>query len=360
MDVLVYAGVTIKRSDVATYVAAVVGGRIPQPRRGPPPTDDPVDWLDGLIEEAKGHELEPDVHRSFEIVLRTGAAHQIRVIAELAHRHRIFDLGQLIDSMRRPVGVPGRATTVRLAEVISEMVLEGAPYDERLRSFHGTPRVRDALLPLWLTADREWALEVLKAELSTDSERVRERLGRMLERVGERKHELEHLLRTHGLLEADDDEVEPEAAAEPAPAASPEASVVPAHEAGFDVRSLPWRGQDGGWFHIPEDLALPAGTYVLRRGLQVRRVEPVSLVGREIDAATARVMRAGQLSALWNLARDHSGDTTEESSAPSPDEVAQRLARTRGQVAASLSSPAATHLLQGLAALLKGAVSDED
>lgn len=336
MDFLVYSGITVRRSELAAIISTVArGGRLPGTHIG-----DPVGWLVGLVQAARGTELEGHVHRALHTILRTGSAGALEVVARVATQEPLFDVPTLSEALERAHTDKRSSASVPLALAIRHAVLaEPDAYDPRLRALWGAAHLRRALLPAVLVGDLEWALLQLQADCAGDrSDRLREEL-QAVELPDPLREEVHQRLWPAA-----------PAPAEPAPPDAPEPDApTPEDDAPFtpellSVAQLPWRGADGAWYRIPEGRPLQPGRYMIRRGLQTLSVSRMALDGLEIDPETARQARTRQLEALLDLVGGP---------AATHEPARQRLARTRGQLAGVLGSPTGLSVLEGLARALR-------
>lgn len=309
MDALDYAGIVLAPQEVPTAVAMAASGRIPAPRRGPPPTDDPAVWLCGLVERASGTPMEGTVHRALEMALRTGNSRQLQSLAPVAVRFPIFDGHLLISTLERRQNALDREAIARYAEAIGRWVARGViPYEDRLRLHLEDRRLRGGLIPAYLVADRAWFLDALEPLLARHPGEGAAQVASAL--AGLEAAEAAAVCAAIAARLAGLSEPVREALGVAIPALRPPAPPVQVELPRLDPDALPWRGEDGRWFLVSDDAHVPAGEYELRRGLRMRRVQRRAVAAYEIPAEDAERLRAGQLAALWAAGREMWGRVT--------------------------------------------------
>jgi hypothetical protein len=371
MDMLDYAGIVLVPNEVPTAVAMAASGRIPAPRRGAPPTEDPSAWLCGLVERATGTPMESPVVRALGTVLRTGNSRQLQSLAPVALKFPIFDGPLLISTLERRQVTWDRDTVATFAEAVGHWVARGQiAYDDRLRAHLEDRKQRGGLIPAYMVADRAWFLDGLEPLLARNpadhASFVAKGLGYLSEEdAASVRATLARLL--PGLSEPVRAALERELPELRAPVEAP-----PVEVPKLDADALPWRGEDGRWFLVPEDAHVARGNYEIRRGWRVRQVQRRAVSLFEIPADDAERLRAGQLTALWAAGREAlarvSGVTAPEeisgalgSSPPAllsdpeaREAAAARVAAARQRLRELLASPEAKRLAERLAGAVKG------
>jgi hypothetical protein len=294
MQTLHHAGVLLQAAEIGAAVHAVCGGRIPAPRRGPPPISDPVAWLDSLFAA-----LEPGPTRDLAIralarVLTDGAVSQLGVAAAVGRRRGLFDVATLADALERPQVWQRPATAVDLAGAIAEALAAGrGGWSPRLLRWLPARELAGTLWSPALIWDLPGMLAALPSLLAGHPQRSAAWLADALPTLPEGQRE-----RARAAIA----ELMPTL---PAPVREAVAVAIPdlAPPVPLDVRRLPWRSDDGAWFEIPDGNSLPPGPLALRRGWHRWLVDPEAVARFRVPEARADALRRAQLAALHAAVR---------------------------------------------------------
>lgn len=300
MPHLEYRGLLLQAADLNNAVTGASGNNPPMPRKSVVAAIDGTTWLTGLIDAAVGTDFAEPLARSLDLVMRTGDTARIDRLAEVAEQRDVFSIADLQTALGRPHVWRNRDTPIRLARAIARAVANGrGPLPPDLRPLATERRLKGALLPAVAVTDPDWFFDILPTALGDEPALAAERLGAVLDVLPDPSALSERLVASAAALgPARADAVTALLVARglhTTEAAGPEP---------VDIHRLPWRGDDGGYYEIPEGVEILLGSLRLRRGLAVRGVDPEAAARYLISDDRARQLRARQVEALWSVGRD--------------------------------------------------------
>ncbi len=298
-EVLVYHDMLLRPHELGRVVTAAAGG-------APPfgPTDDPVGWLVDLIDLAEGTEMAAELRRAGSLIFRTAEPERVGRLAEVAVRRPWLDAEDLLAALRRSDLRSARAVHRSVARAVAVAVRDGRIPVDAVSMWRTDRRLRAALLPAWLAFPHTLDDALLNDQLTDEPEeaalRVRGALALCADPEAAARHIAQHL---GALSPATQDAVRAvlvgHGVAAPASEAPPPT-----------LADLPWRGDDRGWYAIPEETALPVGERWLRRGPDRRQVDPVAVEPFRITDDEARRRYAEIARRAWREGLDAARSAT--------------------------------------------------
>jgi len=287
----------------------------------PPSSDDGATWLARLWARHGNGEHEAIVRYALDRVLATATIQHLEVLAPFLRAHPdAFPAETLMNTLHRQDILRKKVIAGAVgAAVSSGVAARRIPYDPQIRQLCLQRKFGGSLSGAVLQGDGGWFLEHMQEVLTSDPEEAGRRLFLATEgmdpfaidglafRIQAKKDvlgdalydSLREVLSARGAL----DRPLQQTAEEEAPKEEPQADL---------LGMMPWRGADGGWYQIPEQVPLPRGPFALRRGGEPRYVRREDIVQWEISAEEARATQADVLQQLWTRGRVGMGKLAEQ------------------------------------------------